>query len=186
MRCLFLIIACAAFQQGFSQTKMIAFKSHSGSDENFSVALEQNLFDMEDGNFGLPPNSYLDSVILLKDSVAVLVKKESKRSAYSERDTIKGHPLLAKSVSKDSLKKSLRQLTWFNNPVESVNFEGFDQKKKKGKRKNNLVPAGGFSGNDQAPFGGQVIVIATGILLLSLLAGLLAWKLKPAMVMQAA
>ncbi|MBK8953484.1 MAG: hypothetical protein IPM85_15695 [Chitinophagaceae bacterium] len=38
-----------------AQTKKIAFKSHSGSAENFSIAFEENLFDMEFSNFGMAP-----------------------------------------------------------------------------------------------------------------------------------
>lgn len=57
---------------GFSQTKKIAFKSHSGNSANYSFALRNNLFDMNCSNFGQAPRfiktAKLDSVIFISDT----------------------------------------------------------------------------------------------------------------------
>ncbi|RZK55325.1 MAG: hypothetical protein EOO87_08170, partial [Pedobacter sp.] len=43
----FVSVTCVA------QTKLISHKSHSGSNSNFRLALNKNLFDIEQSNFGL-------------------------------------------------------------------------------------------------------------------------------------
>ncbi|MBK8300597.1 MAG: hypothetical protein IPK90_09175 [Chitinophagaceae bacterium] len=56
MRHLFLLLLFAVTASSFAQTKKIAFKSHSGSDENFAIALENNLFGMENSILVMHPS----------------------------------------------------------------------------------------------------------------------------------
>ncbi|MBL7746893.1 MAG: hypothetical protein JNM19_05660 [Chitinophagaceae bacterium] len=175
-----------------AQTKKIAFKSHSGSDENFSIALEGNLFDMGNSNFGLPSDidkwpshlkpgtTELDSVIFIKDSVAVLVshKKISVTDQrISKKDTLHGRALFSRKISVDSIRKGLIKEIYFTNSVDSVKFIGFDKKKK---RKNNSLPVMGTSGqNTNGPFDSQALLIIGLIIFFSLAAGLFTWKYSP-------
>lgn len=71
---LFATIVCEA------QTKVIAHKSHSGSKHSFSKAYQNNLFDINRSNYGLPGNRnlvVLDTIIAVNDSLTVLKMRES-------------------------------------------------------------------------------------------------------------
>lgn len=47
---------------GFSQTKVIAHKSHSGKNNNFKKALQSKVFDYSNSNFGELPNQSLSDI----------------------------------------------------------------------------------------------------------------------------
>jgi hypothetical protein len=180
MRTICFLILSLAWMAGHTQTQKIAFKSHSGDPANFSSALENDLFEMEEAGFGLPEYKVLDSVILIGDSAAVLVTKKDNSSAKSrlKRDTLRSNPLFLKTNSLDSIKKDIHHVFWFSNKVETVKFVGFDSTPVKEKK--NIIPyAGTFNNDNNRPFDGQVIWITAAILLLSVLAGLLTWKYKP-------
>ena len=69
---IFFLLVC---QFGFSQTKLIAHKSHSGSNKNFIFALENNLFDKDNlGLGGMEITDYkkLDSVIYIDKNKVIL------------------------------------------------------------------------------------------------------------------
>ncbi|RZL30277.1 MAG: hypothetical protein EOO96_18460, partial [Pedobacter sp.] len=53
MRTFLFIITCFISTVCFSQTKLIAHKSHSGSNANFRLAMNKNLFDIGQSNFGI-------------------------------------------------------------------------------------------------------------------------------------
>lgn len=126
-----------------AQTKKIAFKSHSGSAENFATALADNLFDMENSDFGAAPErtirtAQLDSVIYVSDSISYLVtttwctewrsrkKDDDSTLWYPGRQMVFKHPLFSKKHSLDSIKNVIKQNYYFKNPVEKVVFIGFD------------------------------------------------------------
>ena len=78
MKHFFILLLIATSASLSAQTKKIAFKSHSGSAENFAIALENGLFDMDGSDFGQAPDreirsAQLDSVIFVSDSVTLLV-----------------------------------------------------------------------------------------------------------------
>lgn len=127
-----------------AQTKLIAHKSHSGSAANFSKALNKNLFNIGESNFGMAPqrhvrNSNLDTVKLLSPTVAVMVTSES---CYWEdygggdrsngqlwsagTDTVYDHPVFNRKNTVQDIKKKLKQEYFFQNPVDSIVFIGFD------------------------------------------------------------
>lgn len=165
----------------FAQTKKIAFKSHSGSAENFSIALENNLFDMENSNFGNPVYKELDSVILIADSVAVLVSHLDTDPITNPRkkDTLRSRSLFSRKTPLDSVKKGLKREFWFHSSVDSIKFIGFETTPPE-KKKNNAAPVMGVNNNgNQGPFDGQAFLIIGLIVFLSLAAGLLTWKYKP-------
>lgn len=205
MRLLFIFLLCIVSSVSFAQTKKIAFKSHSGSNENFSIALEDNLFDMDESNFGLGPlreitTRTLDSVKYVSKSMSILVISRYTTEERSPmkgtpvfqgltKDTVYSHPLFSHKHSLDSIKSILKSQKTYDNPVEKIVFVGFDNKKgKKAKRYELLLPAGVDNKNNDnsnnlitadkqiVPFGTSVILIVAGIIILSLLSGLVAWK----------
>ncbi len=137
----------------FSQTKLIAFKSHSGTTSNFKKALDEDLFDVSDSNFGEAPqrrvkNAKLDSVIYISPEKAVMITSEycsveqmGEPSKYvfesvwnNGKDTVLQHPLFSRNHSLDSIKAVLKQEYYFKNNIDSVVFIGFDNKVKKYKK----------------------------------------------------
>jgi len=140
----------------FSQTKLISHKSHSGSDSNFRIALEKNLFDIGDSNLGDVPyrevkNAQLDTVIYISKGKSVMktseyCKIENKYNRINEdkslgnfwkkgTDTLLNHPLFSKKHSLDSIKNVLKQQFHFKNDIDKVIFIGFDNKAEKKKKK---------------------------------------------------
>lgn len=131
---------------GFTQTKIIAHKSHSGSKGTYFSGIPDN--------FGHAPepfvmNSHLDSVIFVSDSVAVMVTSVCMVRRYQTinngsknsgnwrpgRDTVYHHPLFTQQHKLDSIKTVLNESYHFTNPMDSAVFIGFDNKTpKKGKR----------------------------------------------------
>lgn len=176
----------------FGQTKKIAYKSHSGSTENFSYAVENDLFDMGNSNFGHAPQrdvvtAQLDSVIYVCDTLSILVTSEycariNRATSKPVSDPLKWkagremafhHPLFSRQHSLDSIKRVIREQYNFQNSVEKVVFVGFDNKKKKYKGFS-VVPVG--NNNDQSPFGGQFVWILSCIAVVSLLAAAATWR----------
>lgn len=186
-----------------AQTKKIAFKSHSGSDENFEVALKYNLFDMEESNFGLPATKSiytksLDSVIKITSDATILVvsnystqtfpKKGKPTLTSISRDTLYEDPLFSKQHSLDSIRNVLRIRKTYQNPVSKIIFIGFDNKKAKNNKQSLVTPfiidkGSQNDSNIRIESGGQSsvrdrsIYWMLGLILgISLLAGFLAWK----------
>jgi hypothetical protein len=180
-----------------SQTKKIAYKSHSGSAENYNTALNENLFDMDNSNFGAAPTreiveAQLDSVIFICDTVALMVtsrycknRNEYYNTAAKEklwragRDSVFYHPLFSKKHSLDSIKAMLQMQYYFKNPVSNVIFIGYDNIKDSCKTNNPIVKAseppsssGGFGNTNLDK---QLIILFTGILLFTILISSLTW-----------
>ena len=192
MRQLFIALLIFTGSSLLAQTKEIAFKSHSGNMNNFNIALENELFDNGESNFGLPSDkkSYkLDSVIFISDSVSVMVTKEYHR-AFNEpedsaklwgvkKDTVYNNPLFVRKNSIDNIKKALQKDGKYINPVDKTIFIGFDNMKSKDKKsqKNNIIPVS-FTGDDNnnSPFDIKLLLMLGAILVLSLLGGWLSWK----------
>lgn len=191
-----LFIALLIFSGGslIAQTKEIAFKSHSGNMNNFSIALGSELFDSGESNFGLPAPSdlktyRLDSVIYVSDTVSVIVIKEYRRQRLQPKDSAKlwrtgkdtlyNDPMLGRKHSLDSIKTVLKTTGNYINPVDRIVFIGYDNKKNKDKKnqKNNIVPVS-FTGDDNnnSPFDRKLLLILGAILVLSFLGGWLSWK----------
>jgi hypothetical protein len=146
MRKLSLLFTVLLVVQGKTQTKLINFKSHSGSAHHFTKTLLLNPSRFETSNFGVGPqryvrNSNLDSVILLSEHTAIMVTSEScgfedyngRGQSHAEiwtagRDTVKNHPLFNGNNSLQTIKTVLKNDYYFTNPVEKVVFVGFEKK----------------------------------------------------------
>lgn len=134
---LFTTVICQA------QTKVIAHKSHSGSKKSFAKAYQNNLFDINRSNFGLPGNRnvvILDKVVAVNDSVTILKMRESivcfpfntnykdlKETDFKVKiDTLKNHKIFNKKNSEAYIKSIKKYFPiQFNNPIDSVKFVGF-------------------------------------------------------------
>lgn len=187
MRQLFCVILSLISTNLPAQTKEIAFESHSGKMENFNIALNNELFDSGESNFGLPAEKKtyrLDSVIYLSDSASVLVTREYRQPLNGKensaklwgvkKDTLYKDPLFARKHSLDSIKTVLKTGRQYVNPVNKMVFIGFDNKRDK---KNNILP---FSfkndDNNNSPFDRKLFLMLGTILVLSLLGGWFSWK----------
>ncbi|NOT51831.1 MAG: hypothetical protein HOP10_11210 [Chitinophagaceae bacterium] len=186
---------------GYSQTKKIAFKSHSGNVENFSIALANELFD-NGSNFGMAPtpeikNAQLDSVIFVSDSLAYLVTSQYctyKRQPKSEprlwragREIAYHHPLFSKKHSLDSIRKIIKQQYYFKNNIDKVIFVGYDNDRSCDSFPVKVsIPVTLVTGDDKSKqAGSSVPMIAGGILFLSGLGGFISWKLHKPRLQQA-
>lgn len=188
MRQLFIAILILFCSSLMAQTKEIAFKSHSGNMNNFSIALSSELFDSGESNFGLPAptdlKTYkLDSVIYVSATVSVIVIKEYRRQPLQPKDSAKlwrtgkdtlyNDPMLGRKHSLDSIKTVLKTTGNYINPVDRIVFIGYDNKN----QKNNILPVS-FTGDDtnNSPFDMKLLLMLGAILVLSLLGGWLSWK----------
>jgi len=119
----------------FGQTKLISHKSHSGSTTNFATALEANLFDIKDSNFGVAPvrhikKAQLDSLIFLSDTTVIMVTSEvcgwmengipakkqkinDKKLWSAGKDTVYHHQLFTRNNSIEKIKKKLKKEYFF-------------------------------------------------------------------------
>jgi hypothetical protein len=189
---------CTIAANSYSQTKKIAYKSHSGSAENYGSALNGNLFDMDNSNFGMAPtreiiDAKLDSVIFICDTVALMVTSRycKKRNEYENsttkeklwsagKDSVFYHPLFSKKHSLDSIKAMLEMQYYFKNPISKVVFVGYDNVKDTCKTNYPLAKAsippsttGGFGNSDT--FNKQLVILFAGILLFASLITTLIW-----------
>ena len=136
---LFLVFIAASSQ---AQTKVIAHKSHSGSNRSFSKAYKNNLFDIGRSNFGLPEHKIiiLDTVIAVHNSLTILKMRESiytytqgvnykeiKKSDFKFKTTMISDNLFNEKNSVRYIKSAPphRYPIHFINPIDSVVFIGF-------------------------------------------------------------
>jgi len=129
----------------FGQTKLISHRSHSGTDADFRTAVEGNLFDIGNSNFGLRTEHIdkIDTVILKSNNKIIVLRKEyniirsgGKRFynvVYSSDTLTKASNadfFLANSI--DSLKTKISEMYIRNKyklvKVDSAVFIGFDKK----------------------------------------------------------
>jgi hypothetical protein len=125
------------------QTRLISHKSHSGSAATFSTAFNNNLFDIDESNFGEPGSEMrfvVDSVILLPDNRAVVISHEEDvwvtypKSAVllTGRDTLYNDAMFSKRHSQDSIKRELSRQGSHNPSL--INYDN-------DKTKKNAIPA---------------------------------------------
>lgn len=179
------------------QTKLIAFKSHSGKMSNFEKALKHPEFDLMFHNLGMAPEptitgAELDSIIFVSDTMAVMVTSNVCRNSpwyygndttidfktktvWSEgRDTVINHPLFSQQHALDSIKEELKEQYYFRNEIEETVFVGFDNGNKKKDEKEESAPL-----MDNIPPGengpGMMIFFMS---LFALFIGLIAWRLS--------
>lgn len=167
---------------GSAQTRLIAHKSHSGSEEYFGYVLQTRGFDLAHTSFGRAPerwvqNAQLDSVIKLSDTAAVMVtslyctdlSEDTTIRWRAGRDTVYHHPLFAKKRNLTDIKAQLQREYYFKNPVDSIRFIGFDRgQPQRGQRPQNQLtpPLGGVQPPPNTP--GMLMYLLGFSVLLSL------------------
>jgi len=154
MKTLTFIAACLFSVTCFGQTKLISFRSHSGSNANFRTAVEHSLFDIGNSNFGTHDQQIdkIDTVILKSRNKIIILRKsftvtvpgplyERPRDIAYFRDTLTKAAyadfFLAKNA--DALKKeisSVYRLKYLIVKLDSTVFIGFDKKFKQKKALN--------------------------------------------------
>jgi hypothetical protein len=148
MKQLFLFLSLCFFgTMAWTQTKLIAHKSHSGSAKSFKYSLHSKAFSKGESNFGQAPqrlvrNSRLDTVRLLPDARVVMITSESCYWAdyggspesnpelwSAGKDTLNGHPLFNAEHTPMEIRKTLKDEYYFTNSPASVVLIGFDEPK---------------------------------------------------------
>lgn len=167
----------------FSQTKLIAFKSHSGHSENFNKAASENLFDTNASNLGVVPQKFvedarLDSVIILNEEESILVTssahkrvlKGATREWKPGRETVYNHGLFSKK-NIDSVKTVLKRDYNFVNDMDSVVFIEYDKESKSYKE---IKPSSAKPKKEKSEKtkGGLLL----GVLMISGASGFYSWK----------
>ena len=206
MKLFFIVLLSIISIASLSQTKLIAFKSHSGQMENFKIALNNELFDNAESNFGIPSfvNSFrLDSVIYISPSVSIVVQtvftrrfgqpEDSAHAKETQRKKVRNEPLFANKHLLDSIKNILVTRNRYGKAAANLVLIGFDntilkQKKNKAltgavkteKKETNLqaMVAGTPTYSPSYPvfFDATMAWLVAGVLLLSLLCSWCCWK----------
>lgn len=144
------IIACLFSLTCFGQTKLISFRSHSGNVVNFRSAVEQNLFDIGNSNFGIAIRHIekVDSVIRKNNNeIIILIKSYNIAHPFGPKQYNKTYhkdiiskvqfPELFSATSVDGLKSAISNVYIRRNEsvtLDSALFIGFDkQTRQKGK-----------------------------------------------------
>ena len=182
-----------------AQTKIIAHKSHSGTTEDFQLAYEHNLFDIENSDFGIVieptvRTASLDSVIYISDSVAIMVTSEYCKKGRTDvkgvtrngkwwagRQTVYHHPLFSHQHALDSIKKVLKGQYYFQNNIDSTRFIGFDNEVPQPPVEENVVDPTVAAiplllNMDQDGNNGTPPLLYPAILMFSLLSAILVWQ----------
>ena len=124
------IAACLFSIAGYAQTKLIAFRSHSGSNTHFRTAVEKGLFDIGNSNFGIIETEKIDSVIRKSENRIIVVRK-----ALGNGDNKVNRDILTKgnaseifvATDKKSLKMALHS-KYMRAALDNITFVGFDKK----------------------------------------------------------
>ena len=136
MRIIFSLALSLLSLAGFSQTKLISHRSHSGSDTHFRAAIENNLFDTGNSNFGLSIRyvEKVDSVILRSPKTIFISRKKYRiingniDKTTTIIDTLNRTNFIQvfKAKSIDSLKKEIKR-TYKSFNLDNAKFIGFNK-----------------------------------------------------------
>lgn len=136
-----------------AQTKLIAHKSHGGSDLDFQEALENDEV-LLNSNLGETPmmifmQLHLDSVAKINDSTTIIVMKQvfgerSKDFKYPDSDcvfnlssytvellfeaglyTLVNHPIFSQDITADELRSKIDSSGCFGNEAKTVKVQGY-------------------------------------------------------------
>ena len=124
------LIACLYSFVGFAQTKLISYRSHSGSNAHFRSAVEKDLFDIGNSNFGIVETEKIDSVIKeSKDRIIVIRRALYGGGNKAKRDTLTNANASEIFVATDveRLKAELH-LKYIKASVNNISFVGFGRK----------------------------------------------------------
>ena len=177
----------------FSQTKKIAYKSHSGNTINYHAAAHP-IFDSPSPDFGLGPTEryFIESVEVLNDSSLVIIRNEQKLYTCDSLhmttivDTIVNWYYMQEPEdykNNDSIKGAINRSFVFENSLDSIEILykaetttdsiKTDTKKKKKEKRQIVIPIAPIN-NDKDNNNGNMLPILIGLLLtFSVLLGIL-------------
>jgi len=189
-----LLIICCSVLSGhlFSQTKLIAHKSHSGTSETFSISLTEALFSDPGSNFGAYPERFittakLDSLIFLSDTTSVMVTSRVSTNTWNDsvtvwrpgRDTVVNHPAFSRVRGVDKIRSSIQEDFHFRNSAGSVIFINGDTIRKpkyinyeEPGRRNDLPLLVKPENNRKPPFDNGIMICVVIAAMVSLLTGI--------------
>ena len=114
----------------FAQTKLISFRSHSGNNAHFRTAIEKDLFDMGNSNFGIVEMEKIDSVVMISNNRIIVARRfYGTGSKNHQQDTLtsaNAREIFA-ATSMQSLKAAL-QRKYRKASLDNVLFIGFDRR----------------------------------------------------------
>ena len=123
------IAACLFSVAGYAQTKLISFRSHSGSNAHFRTAVEKDLFDIGRSNFGIIETEEIDSVIRKSENRIIVIRRGLGTGNKVKRDTltkVNASEIFA-ATDERSLKMALHS-KYIKASVNNISFIGFGRK----------------------------------------------------------
>ncbi len=143
-----------------SQTKLISHKSHSGSNETFAIAIENELFEGDNlglGRMEIQEVTNLDSIVYLsKDKVIAYTSNYTQRyyQAFKDKctrdeltkiktDTLKIIPSSLKNgLTIQDVKVRIDSSKIYSNDLSQVKYKDFEEKtkRKKNRKRNYTLP----------------------------------------------
>ena len=153
MKNIYLFLLLSLSFLGFSQTKLIAHKSHSGTNETFAIAYNNHLFDIDNSNLGefkmdIVDYKTLDSVVLLPNNKVIRYTSEYTQRFYrltqqkcsaDEKARVKIDTISISSktnktkLTATEVKKKLDSLEVYKNQSSPIIFKGFNERSKRKK-----------------------------------------------------
>jgi len=123
------IAACLFSMAGYAQTKLISFRSHSGSNAHFRTAVEKDLFDIGYSNFGIVEREVIDSVVKESKNSIIVSRKfygSAKRPKWDTLTNANASEFFAATnmqMLKEALHKKYRKAM-----LDDIRFIGFGNK----------------------------------------------------------
>ena len=131
MRTLITLIACLFSITGYTQTKLISYRSHSGSTAHFRTAVEKDLFDIGGSNFGIIEVEKIDSVVMKSKNRIIVSRRFYGSVKGTQRDTLTSANAseIFAATSMQNLKAALHK-KYSKANIDKTRFIGFDSKLK--------------------------------------------------------
>lgn len=130
MKIVICIAACLFSIAGYAQTKLISFRSHSGSNAHFRTAVEKDLFDIGNSNFGIVEIEKIDSVIReSKNRIIVIRRSFGTGNNKVKRDTLTSvnDSEIFAATDEQRLRGALHA-KYIKASVDHISFVGFGRK----------------------------------------------------------
>lgn len=126
MKIMIFLTTCLFSIAGYTQTKLISFRSHSGSNAHFRTAVEKDLFDIGKSNFGIVEVEKIDSVVMKSNNRIIVSRKfyGSGRGYKSDTLTNANAKEFFEATSMHELQLALR-LKYKKANVDNTHFIGF-------------------------------------------------------------
>jgi len=131
MRTVITLLACLFSITGYAQTKLISHRSHSGSNAHFRTAVEKDLFDIGNSNFGIVEMERIDSVVMESKNRIIVARRFYGSVRGTRHDTLTSANAgeIFAATSMESLKAALHK-KYRKADIDNTRFIGFENKLK--------------------------------------------------------